>query len=157
MGYNIFLLNNPFDMDLGVDSLKTTDYITSLRNEDDKKGRIFNSETFANVIKENTFSQNKIVETQKDSVKNPIAVEVKSDSTDHKKTTATPADSIKTKERKIFSGQYVSDKKEKKDSTKSDYSKYVFRNSDDNRKATAQELPGATNYLVKSLTKTEIF
>jgi Tol biopolymer transport system component len=130
MGYNIFLLNNPFDMDLGLDSLKGTNYVASLKNEDDKKGRIFNNEQIAGIAKKDTSSQNKIVETQKDSIKNPIAAEAKSDSTDHQKTTATPADSIKTKERKIFSGQYVSDKKEKKDSTKSDYSRFVFKGGD---------------------------
>lgn len=120
LGYNIFMMNNPFDANIGLDSLKLTDYMASLSKSDDEKGKIFDNEAVINYSSKDSTFENK-------TDANTIA-QAKSDSTS--RPAAASNDSTSTKERKIFSGQYVSDKVEKKDSTKSDYSKYVFGDND---------------------------
>lgn len=99
LGYNIFLISNPFDLDIKQDTLQVTNYMASLINGDD--GRIFAYETFATKL-----------DSAKDTANTSI-VEV-------------PKDSTSNGERKVFSGQYISKKTEKEDSTKGDYSRYVF-------------------------------
>lgn len=96
LGYNIFMLNNPFEMKLETDSLKYTDYMKSIvsaksRNE------------------------------EKAAVK---TISLK-DSTDQHNVAITDSTKQKTK---IFVGQFEKDKKSVNDSTKTDYSKYVFVN-----------------------------
>lgn len=96
LGYNIFMLNNPFEMKLETDSLKYTDYMKSIvsaksRNE------------------------------EKAAVK---TISLK-DSTDQHNVAITDSTKQKTK---IFVGQFGKDKKSVNDSTKTDYSKYVFVN-----------------------------
>lgn len=97
MGYNIFLINNPFEMSVNRDTLEPTGYMASVINKNSEK--LFVDES---------------IKQAKDSV---AAVDVLEE---------TPkADSTK-KERTIFTGQYVSDEKEKADSVNADYSRYVF-------------------------------
>jgi len=96
MGYNIFMLNNPFEMKLDVDSLKYTDYMKSVvlgKNNNDEK------------------AATKTIVTN--------------DSTDLHNVTIADSTNQKTK---IFVGQFEKDKKSINDSTKTDYSKYVFVN-----------------------------
>ncbi len=114
LGYNIFIMNNPFDIDLGLDSLKSTNYMLSLNKEGDEKGKLFDNEKVIYSSRKDASSADSSSNsevTEIDSLKNPGTV---------------VNDSTSTKERKIFSGQYISDKTEKPDSAKSDYSKYVF-------------------------------
>ncbi|TSA26867.1 MAG: biopolymer transporter Tol [Ignavibacteriales bacterium] len=96
LGYNIFMLNNPFDMKLETDSLKYTDYMKS-------------------------------VVTAKSSNEEKAAVKTitLNDSADQHKVAITDSTNQKTK---IFVGQFEKNKKSVKDSTQTDYSKYVFVN-----------------------------
>ncbi|MFA7228051.1 MAG: peptidase MA family metallohydrolase [Melioribacteraceae bacterium] len=98
LGYNIFLLNNPFDISIDADSLKATRYMSKL-------------------IKE---------KREKENLK-PVIVEIRNDSV--KTTTIAAADSVLVKSNpRIFTGQYVSDKKYDADSVNNAYRKYVFTN-----------------------------
>ncbi len=94
LGYNIFMLNNPFDIKLETDSLKYTDYMKSI------------------VTAKNRNEEKSLLQTI-----------VLKDSTDQHKVAITDSTNQKTK---IFVGQFEKDKKSVKDSTQTDYSKYVF-------------------------------
>jgi Tol biopolymer transport system component len=96
LGYNIFMLNNPFEMKLETDSLKYTDYmksIVSAKSSDEEKAAL------------------KTISLRDTTDKHDVAI---TDSTSQKT--------------KIFVGQFEKDKKSINDSTKTDYSKYVFVN-----------------------------
>lgn len=96
LGYNIFMLNNPFEMKLETDSLKYTDYmksIVSAKSSDEEKAAL------------------KTISLRDTTDKHDVAI---TDSTNQKT--------------KIFVGQFEKDKKSINDSTKTDYSKYVFVN-----------------------------
>lgn len=99
LGYNIFLLNNPFDLSADLDSLKFTKYMTGLVNAKNKK---LNSQTA------------------------PLVNRM--DSTQNKNTAAADSTARNNKP-KIFIGQYVSDKKVYEDSVNNTYAKYVFSNN----------------------------
>lgn len=98
LGYNIFLLNNPFDLKADVDSLKLTKYMAGL------------------IKSKNKLSGKPIVHvtSQKDSTKVNDLARVDSTSNNAKP--------------KIFVGQYISDKKTADDSLNNAYRKYVFAN-----------------------------
>ena len=96
LGYNIFMLSNPFEMKLETDSLKYTDYMKSIVSAKNRN-------------------------EEKVSVK---TISLK-DSTDQRNVAITDSTNQKTK---IFVGQFEKDKKSVNDSTKTDYSKYVFVN-----------------------------
>jgi len=98
LGYNIFLLNNPFEMSADVDSLKFTKYMTGLINAKNKK----QNDRAAALVSQVDSAQNK-----------NLAV---ADSTG------------KNNNPRIFIGQYVSDKKVAEDSVNNAYRKYVFTN-----------------------------
>jgi Tol biopolymer transport system component len=119
LGYNIFVLNNPFDIELGLDSLKSTNYMLSLYKDGEDKGKLFAND---NLI----YSSRKDSTLNDEDNKSAISLS-EADSTNN--TSAAVNDSTAVKERKIFTGQYISDKTEKSDSVKSDYSKYVFGES----------------------------
>ncbi|MBA4406845.1 biopolymer transporter Tol [bacterium] len=96
LGYNIFILTNPFDVNVEVDFLKLTKYMTSIVNEKN--------------IKENV----KMVLTT-----------AQNDSTKKTDISAADSIGQNAKPR-IFVGQYVSDKNVTVDSLNTAYSKYVF-------------------------------
>ncbi|MEK6553131.1 MAG: biopolymer transporter Tol, partial [Bacteroidota bacterium] len=96
LGYNIFMLNNPFEIKLETDSLKYTDYMKSIVS-----AKISNEEK--NALK--------TISLRDTTDKHDVAI---TDSTNQKI--------------KIFVGQFEKDKKSVSDSTKTDYSKYVFVN-----------------------------
>lgn len=100
MGYNIFMLSNPYEMKLDSDTLKLTNYMASLVNKGTGPAKLFSDETYAE---------------KKDSVNNGIAAD--SDTTD-------------SKSKKIFVGQYVTDEEVKSDSVTNNYRKYVFGGED---------------------------
>ena len=111
MGYNIFLMHNPFESAPEVDSLKITDYMAELINAGNKKERPFPE----------------VQDKSKIGLKIESAGVVKETVGDTSKTRHTAAaDSTHEKPPVIFIGQYVSEKKEKADSAITDYSKYVF-------------------------------
>lgn len=95
LGYNIFLLNNPFDMKADVDSLKYTTYMTDLIKSKNKK-------------------EEKVVS------KPP------GKDTTHVKSVAVSDTTLQNQKPGIFVGQYISDKKASSDTSKTDYTKYVF-------------------------------
>lgn len=97
LGYNIFLVNNPYEMDAEKDSLKLTPYMTELFKEKEKKN-----------IKP---------DEQKVAVKVEPAGQLKNQ--------AAASDTTNQKTN-IFVGNFVSDKNEKADSSNVDYSKYIF-------------------------------
>jgi Tol biopolymer transport system component len=99
LGYNIFLLNNPFDMKITGDSLKYTKYMASL------------------VAPKNKLTVNQVVQInpQKDSTKINEVAKVDSVSANAKP--------------KIFVGQFISDNKTADDSLHNAYRKYVFANN----------------------------
>lgn len=45
MGYNIFLINNPFELKLEIDSLNVTKYMASLMRKDSEQSTLFTDET----------------------------------------------------------------------------------------------------------------
>ena len=96
LGYNVFMINNPFDMKPDFDSLKVTDYMAELLNARNKK------------------EQTPTVAATKEVTKDTLAIH------------HVAADSTKSGETTIFAGQYVTNKKDKADSLANDYSKYVF-------------------------------
>ncbi len=96
LGYNIFILTNPFDVNVEVDFLKLTKYMTSIVNEKN--------------IKEN-------VKT--------VLTTAQNDSTKKTDISAADSIGQNAKPR-IFVGQYVSDKNVTVDSLNTAYSKYVF-------------------------------
>ncbi|MCL4550913.1 MAG: peptidase MA family metallohydrolase [Bacteroidetes bacterium] len=96
LGYNVFMINNPFDMKPDFDSLKVTDYMAELINAKNKK------------------EQPQTVAAVKEIAKDSLTVH------------HVAADSTKSGETTIFAGQYVTNKKDKADSLANDYSKYVF-------------------------------
>jgi len=98
MGYNIFLMNNPFDLSLGADTLVTTKYMAGLISAKDKKANL----------------KSVRLASADDSVRTNQQTEI--DSVAQK---ANP---------KIFIGQYISDKKFESDSVNNAYRKYVFSN-----------------------------
>ncbi len=95
-GYNIFLINNPFDMGIASDSLKITKYMESLIKEKKKNENLKLTESLA----------------AKDSL--------------HKTLAAVPDSTVQKPRTRIFSGQYVSDKNVYEDSVNIAYRKYVF-------------------------------
>lgn len=107
MGYNIFMLNNPFEAEAIADSLQPTKYMASLID-----GR---------------FKANLFVDTEeKKDIQSIPGIDTPAiDST--KKIAETVKDSVdQQKQRTFFTGEYVTDKKTKEDSVSSDYSRYVF-------------------------------
>lgn len=96
LGYNIFMLNNPFEMNAVADSLQPTNYMTLLRSKKNETTSLFTQEQDT----------------------------TKTDST--KTLTQEKADSTQIKERKIFVGSYIAKSEVKKDSSKVDYSRYIF-------------------------------
>lgn len=96
LGYNIFILTNPFDVNVEVDSLKLTKYMTSIVNEKN--------------IKENMKT---------------VLTTAQNDSTKKTNISAADSTGQNAKPR-IFVGQYVSDKNVTVDSLNTAYSKYVF-------------------------------
>ena len=96
LGYNIFLLNNPFDMKADADSLKLTKYMAGL-------------------VK----SKNKLSESPVVHITSP------KDSTHVSELAKVDSASVKTQP-KIFVGQYISDKKTADDSVNNAYRKFVF-------------------------------
>lgn len=106
LGYNIFLLSNPFDMEVIGDSLPYTKYMASLVEAKLSPGKSIVEEAEADTSK-------KIIGQAKQQLEMEQA---RIDSTSQRPS--------------IFSGQYVSDKVDKEDSSKADYSRYVFGGSD---------------------------
>ncbi len=96
LGYNIFLINNPFDMKPDFDSLNVTGYMAELMNAKNKKEKIPDLTVTKEIAKNFSAFHN------------------------------SAADSIKNRQTTIFSGQYVIHKKDRADSLSNDYSKYVF-------------------------------
>lgn len=96
LGYNIFMLNNPFEMDTASDSLQPTKYMALLQNKKNESTILFTSE--------------------KDSIAKDTA----------KIANIEKSDSTQIRERKIFVGQYISKDSEKNDSSQVDYSRYIF-------------------------------
>jgi len=101
LGYNIFMLNNPFEMKLETDSLKYTDYMKSIVSAKSSNEEKITVKTIS--LKDSAGQHN-------------VAI---TDSTNQKT--------------KIFVGQFEKDKKSVNDSTKTDYSKYVFVNDPSER------------------------
>ncbi|MEW6194433.1 MAG: peptidase MA family metallohydrolase [Bacteroidota bacterium] len=97
MGYNIFMLNNPFEATVKSDSLVPTNYMSSLITNSREEPKLFFDDTPKQIVDTIT-----VAETE----------EAAADSTGHN--------------RIIFTGQYVSDEEEKPDSSQADYSRYVF-------------------------------
>jgi len=126
LGYNIFEIKNPFDIDLGLDSLKVTNYMASLMKGGENKGKIFDNEPIIYVTQKESVSDSNTVQNGKDGNAKFTDNETKKDTTGNPQLTEAKKDSSETKERRIFSGQYISDKTEKPDSAKPDYSRYVF-------------------------------
>ena len=125
LGYNIFEMNNPFDIQLNVDTLKMTDYMASLKKEGNNRVKIFNNEPIIYASESDTSSSGTVAKTENGVTTGKAAVETKMDSTAQNQTAKAKTDSSGTKGRKIFSGQYIANNSES-DSTKPDYSKYVF-------------------------------
>jgi len=98
LGYNIFILTNPFDLSVGSDTLKNTSYMTEVINQKNSK-------------------------FEKVSVKSELQTNV------GKTPFKVSPDSTGKKQVGIFVGSYISDEKEKSDSTVADYSKYIFGGS----------------------------
>ncbi|MFA7288690.1 MAG: biopolymer transporter Tol [Melioribacteraceae bacterium] len=98
MGYNIYLLNNPFDMSLDKDTLELTGYMNRLRNGD-------------SAIVDLTLSDSTgtIASGEKSGLKESP------DST-----------SAESEEKRFYTGKYISKKEPKTDSTKVDYTRYIF-------------------------------
>ncbi|MEG8945960.1 peptidase MA family metallohydrolase [Rosettibacter firmus] len=105
LGYNIFMLNNPFEMNPIADSLEPTKYMTLLKTKKDTTPALFTSEKDTTKI---------------DSIK--IASRTESEE---------KADSTSIEGRKFFVGQYIGHKEDQKDSTKTDYSRYIFGATDE--------------------------
>jgi len=96
LGYNIFMLNNPFEMHAIGDSLQPTKYMTLLQTKKDETAALFAQEKDTTKIDTTKFfAQEK-------------------------------PDSTQIKERKIFVGSYIAKTEAKKDSSKMDYSRYIF-------------------------------
>lgn len=127
LGYNIFLINNPFEMKADVDSLKFTDYMSELVKLKNKRESfevsgeslrsskgVTSGESYGHSGKEEkTVTQ---IKTATDKTPDQNAATV-IDSTDRSQNT------------KIFVGQYVAQKTENDSINK--YSKYVFINNAD--------------------------
>lgn len=96
LGYNIFMLNNPFEMKAISDSLQPTKYMTFLKTKKTETPPLFAEE--------------------KDTTKKDLA----------NKTLEEETDTSQIKERKIFVGQYIAKPEIKSDSLKTDYSRYIF-------------------------------
>ncbi len=135
-GYNIFLMNNPFDMEPVAETLKFTNYMASLTNKDTAFSEPLTE--FTEVGDSVKFERIRLA----DNDKQKISV---SDSTE-----------ISTN---IFTGQYKS-KDEESDSTKVDVSNYVFGGQDlqkdtsnkliDRNKIFQENLDEDGNYLVNN-------
>lgn len=120
-GYNIFVLNNPFELEIEEDTIPFTNYMQRVWDEKDKKEeRVAKTNVeYSRPKKENPW-KNYIFD------KNIVAVEPE-----------TEADTVKTEEKvktgeersKIFTGQY--EKEAEKDSSAGDYSNVVFRPGSD--------------------------
>ncbi len=98
LGYNIFTLNDPFNININKKELPVTDFMKKLREGIDPMPEIVR--TTANAAPK----------------------------TDSSVTVINPAEDTLTtgKNRKIFTGQYIAENTEQKDSSSVDYSKYVF-------------------------------
>jgi Tol biopolymer transport system component len=95
LGYNIFMISNPFETKIENDSLRYTDYMNDL-------------------------SHPKVAAKQKDSAAVSDKIQIQNSS-------VAIIDSTGDRNApRIFIGQYVNDKKDKNDTIKTDYSKYVF-------------------------------
>ncbi|MFZ5948886.1 MAG: peptidase MA family metallohydrolase [Stygiobacter sp.] len=99
LGYNIFMLTNPFEMKVESDTLKLTNYMSSILHP-------------KNLIKKEA---------------NPTLVKDEKEITSHDSTSVAIIDS--TTNTKIFIGQYISKKDAKVDSVTSNYKRYVFTNN----------------------------
>ncbi|MCX7876932.1 MAG: peptidase MA family metallohydrolase [Melioribacteraceae bacterium] len=99
LGYNIYMLNNPFEMKVESDTLKLTNYMTSVLFP-----KISNSE----------LTQTKAEIKKEDKTVNDTTSVAVSDTTSNTR---------------IFVGQYISKKDEKIDSTSSNYKRFVFTNN----------------------------
>ena len=110
-GYNIFLINNPFNISIDRDSLELTNYMESVKN--------FNSKTSNEV---SFLAASSITDTSKNLISNKILFTKDSNDKNDKKRNF------------IFTGELVVDDKESEsDSTENnDYSNFVFSPSKDN-------------------------
>lgn len=96
LGYNIFMLNNPFEMNIESDTLKLTNYMSSILHPITANRQLTKTD--------------ELIEQKQSTFKDSISV-------------ATIDSSTNTK---IFVGQYISKKDEKVDSVTSNYKRYVF-------------------------------
>ncbi len=101
MGYNIFMINNPFEATVKSDSLEPTNYMANLIKNSREEPKLFFDDTPKQLVDTITIAK----------IEEPVA-----DSTNQNRT--------------IFTGQYESDEEAKYDSTQADYSRYVFGATD---------------------------
>ncbi len=137
-GYNIFLMNNPFELEAAADTLEFTGYMASLHN-----GGYSDSELFAEAIS-----------NDQDSLDIPEFEPIKLDTVSRK---ISVSDSTE-KKTKIFTGQYKAKEEESNDSTRVDVSNYVFGGTEvlkdtsdqslDREKIFQENLDDDGNYLV---------
>ncbi len=152
-GYNVYLMNNPFEIELDTAVIEPTNYMAELLEQKGKPAP------------ESTVSLTGFTSTYGDllpvkEVENPVA-KVKDEIKNENEATADSAEATEVKpersEPKIFTGQIIMDDDLEADTSKKDYSNYVFGSEiqpDDSSKIKQREelftetLDSNGNYLV---------
>lgn len=133
-GNNIFIINNPLDIDLGVDELEPTDFMASKINTyQDNQVTESVASTIADLDVDNIVDESREAIDQIDEERNSDSVDSTKlneevVSTDSSQTDDFSFESLNSPE--IFSGQYEDDSKSDKDTLLTDYSDYIFGGDD---------------------------
>lgn len=167
-GYNIFLINNPFDVELEVDEIEPTDFMAKLREEDKAEETLASGNV--DDIETDSFTLEPEVEDEKiagEKKQTAAKKHVESDSLVVAEVNKSAPDSVETKakeekdkSRRIFTGQYVADEDTTGSEPKNeDYSNYIFGGEEivevdsnkikaDRAEVFAEKLDDEGNYLV---------
>lgn len=133
-GNNIFIINNPFDIDLKVEELVPTNFMSTLI---DKSNKTAVEESITSAIADlnidNIVSESKTEIASAEETKKMVAKDSTKSVTEIAETDSTDSDefsfdSLQSPE--IFAGQFEDEKTSEKDTVMTDYSRYIFGQDD---------------------------